>query len=212
MSVVSLEAICCSRSASIFAPISPAHGLARCSAGAKSEFEAVVWSGFLEASMAIVLSPLLGFVLALVLMGAVSWIFFRGTPLAVDTWLRTPRFGLAATTHKKTMGVISVLLYSQGYVPKGFYVPRVLSCRGAMTFGTLFDGWRVVNTIGAKITWLMPMRRALLPREPSSGLRRSHPPPWVDSASSAPGSRLVYTARARPTGRAIVDSVLASAH
>ena len=135
---------------------------------AKSGFEAVVWSGFLKTSAAIVLSPMLGFVLALVLVGAVSWIFVRKTPLAVDTLFRTLQFGSAAlyslghggNDAQKTMGIISVLLYSQGYMPKGFYVPLwvVLSCQGAMAFGTLFGGWRIVHTMGSKITRLTPMR------------------------------------------------------
>ena len=135
---------------------------------AKSGFEAVVWSGFLKTSAAIVLSPVLGFVLALVLVGAVSWIFVRKTPLAVDTLFRTLQFGSAAlyslghggNDAQKTMGIISVLLYSQGYMPKGFYVPLwvVLSCQGAMAFGTLFGGWRIVHTMGSKITRLTPMR------------------------------------------------------
>ena len=138
---------------------------------AKSGFEAVVWSGFLKTSAAIVLSPMLGFVLALVLVGAVSWIFVRKTPLAVDTWLRTPRFGLAATTHKKTMGVISVLLYSQGYVPKGFYVPRVLSCRpSAAACPSSFACVRVPSRVLPRI--VQPRRRPAVPERPSRLCRR----------------------------------------
>jgi PiT family inorganic phosphate transporter len=135
---------------------------------ARSGFEAVVWSGFLKTSAAIVVSPLLGFVLALSLVAAVSWIFVRLTPLAVDNLFRTLQFGSAAlyslghggNDAQKTMGVISVLLYSQGYMPNGFQVPLwvVLSCQAAMAFGTLFGGWRIVHTMGSKITRLTPMR------------------------------------------------------
>jgi PiT family inorganic phosphate transporter len=135
---------------------------------ARSGFGAVVWSGFLKTSAAIVVSPLLGFVLALSLVAAVSWIFVRSTPLAVDNLFRTLQFGSAAlyslghggNDAQKTMGVISVLLYSQGYMPNGFQVPLwvVLSCQAAMAFGTLFGGWRIVHTMGSKITRLTPMR------------------------------------------------------
>ena len=135
---------------------------------AKSGLNAVVWSGFLKTSAAIVLSPLLGFVLALALVMAVSWIFVRSTPLAVDTLFRTMQFASAAlyslghggNDAQKTMGIISVLLYSQGYMPGGFHVPLwvVLSCQAAMALGTLFGGWRIVHTMGSRITRLSPMR------------------------------------------------------
>jgi PiT family inorganic phosphate transporter len=58
------------------------------------------------------------------------------------------------------MGIIAVLLYSQGYMPTGFHVPLwvVLSCQAAMALGTLLGGWRIVHTMGSKITRLSPMR------------------------------------------------------
>ena len=135
---------------------------------ARAGWHAVVWSGFLSTAAAIVTSPLVGFVLALALVAIVSWIFVRSTPLAVDTHFRTLQFGSAAlyslghggNDAQKTMGIISVLLYSQGYMPDGFRVPLwvVLSCQAAMAFGTLFGGWRIVHTMGSKITRLSPMR------------------------------------------------------
>jgi PiT family inorganic phosphate transporter len=135
---------------------------------ARAGFSAVVWSGFLKTVAAIVLSPLLGFVLALFLVAAVSWIFVRKTPLAVDTLFRTLQFvsaslyslGHGGNDAQKTMGVIAVLLYSQGYMANGFHVPLwvVLSCQTAMALGTLFGGWRIVHTMGSKITHLSPMR------------------------------------------------------
>ena len=92
----------------------------------------------------------------------------RSTPLAVDNLFRTLQFGSAAlyslghggNDAQKTMGIISVLLYSQGYMPNGFQVPLwvVLSCQAAMALGTLFGGWRIVHTMGSKITRLTPMR------------------------------------------------------
>jgi len=135
---------------------------------ARMGWKAVVWSGFLKTTAAIVISPVVGFVLALLLVAAVSWIFIRKTPLAVDTLFRTLQFVSAAAYSlghggndaQKTMGIISVLLYSQGYMKHGFEVPLwvVLSCQAAMALGTLFGGWRIVHTMGSKITRLTPMR------------------------------------------------------
>ena len=135
---------------------------------ARAGLDAVVWSGFLKTVAAIVLSPSLGFVLALLLVAAVSWMFLRWTPLSVDTMFRALQFASAAlyslghggNDAQKTMGVISVLLYSQGYMPGGFHVPLwvVLACQATMALGTLFGGWRIVHTVGSKITRLSPMR------------------------------------------------------
>jgi PiT family inorganic phosphate transporter len=152
-------------------PSSSSHALIGALVGAgiaRSGFQSIVWSGFFKTSAAIVLSPLLGFVLALGLVAAVSWIFIRATPFAVDRIFRTLQFASAAlyslghggNDAQKTMGIIAVLLYSQGYMPKGFHVPMwvVLSCQAAMALGTLFGGWRIVHTMGSKITRLSPMR------------------------------------------------------
>lgn len=135
---------------------------------ARAGFHAIVWAGFLKTASAIVLSPLVGFALALALSAAVSWIFLRSTPFAVDKLFRTAQFGSAAlyslghggNDAQKTMGIIAVLLYSQGYMPEGFHVPLwvVLACQSAMALGTLFGGWRIVHTMGSKITRLSPMR------------------------------------------------------
>jgi PiT family inorganic phosphate transporter len=135
---------------------------------ARAGFGAVVWSGFLKTAVAIVMSPLFGFVLALILVAAVSWIFVRSTPLAVDTTFRTLQFisaalyslGHGGNDAQKTMGIIAVLLYSQGHMPGGFHVPFwvVISCQAAMALGTLFGGWRIVHTMGSKITRLTPMQ------------------------------------------------------
>jgi PiT family inorganic phosphate transporter len=135
---------------------------------ARAGLHAVVWSGFLKTAAAIVVSPVLGFALALLLVAAVSWTFLRWSPLAVDTHFRTLQFvsaslyslGHGGNDAQKTMGVIAVLLYSQGYMPGGFHIPLwvVLSCQAAMALGTLSGGWRIVHTMGSKITRLSPMR------------------------------------------------------
>lgn len=115
----------------------------------------------------IVLSPLLGFVLAFVLMTVVILIFFRSTPRRVDRWGRRLQLlsaslyslGHGGNDAQKTMGIISVLLFSQGLLGPTFHVPLwvVLSCQAAMGLGTLFGGWRIVETMGMKITKLKPI-------------------------------------------------------
>lgn len=135
---------------------------------AKVGFSAIVWSGVSKTGAAIVLSPLTGFVLALFLVLIVSWIFARYTPFAVDRMFRNLQFvsaslyslGHGGNDAQKTMGIIAVLLFSQGHLGSEFYVPFwvVLTCQAAMAFGTLFGGWRIVRTMGSKITRLTPVQ------------------------------------------------------
>ena len=135
---------------------------------AKAGVGVIVWTGLAKTGAAIVLSPLIGFLLALLLVLAVSWAFVRSTPLAVDTTFRTLQFVSAAlyslghggNDAQKTMGIIAVLLYSQGLLGPDFYVPFwvVILCQAAMGLGTLFGGWRIVRTMGSRITRLTPMQ------------------------------------------------------
>ncbi|WP_294540520.1 inorganic phosphate transporter [uncultured Rhodoblastus sp.] len=134
---------------------------------AKSGPSAIVWSGLGKTGAAIVLSPALGFFLALLLVLAVSWACVRSTPVAVDQTFRLLQFvsasayslGHGGNDAQKTMGVIAVLLYAHGAGGE-FHVPLwvVLSCQSAMALGTLFGGWRIVHTMGSKITRLSPMQ------------------------------------------------------
>jgi inorganic phosphate transporter, PiT family len=135
---------------------------------AKGGFSAIAWSGLNITAAAIVGSPLLGFILAPALILAVSWIFVRQTPFAVDRWFRYLQFvsgslyslGHGGNDAQKTMGIIAVLLYSQGYLGQTFYVPFwiVLACQAAMGLGTLLGGWRIIRTMGSRITRLTPMQ------------------------------------------------------
>jgi PiT family inorganic phosphate transporter len=128
----------------------------------------ILWPGLGKTSAAIVLSPLLGFALALALILAVAWIFVRQTPYAVDRTFRVWQFvsaslyslGHGGNDAQKTMGIIAALLYSQGLLGETFYVPLwvVLSCHAALALGTLSGGWRIVKTMGSKITRLTPMQ------------------------------------------------------
>jgi PiT family inorganic phosphate transporter len=152
-------------------PSSSSHALVGGLVGAgvaKAGCGAMVWSGLLKTTAAIVLSPALGFFLALMLILAVSWISLRQTPFAVDNAFRHLQFisaslyslGHGGNDAQKTMGIIAVLLFSQGHLGHEFYVPLwvVLSCQSAMALGTLFGGWRIVHTMGSKITRLNPMQ------------------------------------------------------
>jgi PiT family inorganic phosphate transporter len=135
---------------------------------AKAGSAAVVWAGVSKTVAGIVLAPGLGCITALFLMLFVSWAFIRFTPFGVDRFFRRAQFfsaSLYALGHggndaQKTMGIIAVLLYSQGYMGTQFHVPFwvVLACQTAMALGTLAGGWRIVKTMGSKITRLTPMQ------------------------------------------------------
>ena len=135
---------------------------------AKTGGSAIVFSGVFKTVLAIFMSPAIGFMLALILVLVVSWIFVRQTPFAVDRTFRVMQFisaslyslGHGGNDAQKTMGIIAVLLFSQGYLGDTFHVPFwvVISCQAAMAIGTLFGGWRIVHTMGSKITKLNPMQ------------------------------------------------------
>jgi PiT family inorganic phosphate transporter len=152
-------------------PSSSSHALIGGLAGAgimKAGFAAIVWKGLGITGAGIVLSPALGFFLAVLLVLAVSWVFVRSTPLAVDNFFRVSQLlsaslyslGHGGNDAQKTMGIIAVLLYSQGRLGESFYVPFwvVLSCQAAMGIGTLMGGWRIVHTMGSRITRLHPVQ------------------------------------------------------
>src|SRR5690242_4573768 len=135
---------------------------------AKAGISAVVWAGVFKTLGGIVLAPGLGCGLALLLMLIVSWMFVRFTPYAVDRIFRRVQFisascyalGHGGNDAQKTMGIIAVLLYSQGALGAKFYVPFwvVIACQIAMAAGTLAGGWRIVRTMGSRITRLTPMQ------------------------------------------------------
>ena len=152
-------------------PSSSSHALIGGLAGAavtKAGLGSIVWSGLGLTAAAIVFSPLLGFFLALLLVLTVSWVFVRSSPSAVDNTFRTLQFvsaslyslGHGGNDAQKTMGIIAVLLYSQGLLGPTFHIPLwvVLSCQAAMALGTLVGGWRIVHTMGSRITRLHPVQ------------------------------------------------------
>ncbi len=135
---------------------------------AKGGLNAVVWSGLTKTVLAIVLSPLSGFLLAMLLALGVAWSFVKSTPGFADSTFRKLQFvsaslyslGHGGNDAQKTMGIIAALLLSHGVGGAEFNVPYwvVLSCQIAMALGTLFGGWRIVHTMGSKITRLSPMQ------------------------------------------------------
>jgi PiT family inorganic phosphate transporter len=133
---------------------------------AKAGLGAIVWSGVFKTSSFIFLSPAIGLLLALLLVLLVSWVFVRSTPHNVERRFRRYQLvsaslyslGHGGNDAQKTMGIITILLYSQGQLSGEFHVPLwvVLSCQAAMGLGTLMGGWRIVHTMGSKITRLTP--------------------------------------------------------
>jgi PiT family inorganic phosphate transporter len=133
----------------------------------KGGVSSLVVSGLVKISVSIILSPLLGMVLGLFSMTVVSTLLFRSTPQKVDRLFRRLQLVSAAlysvghggNDAQKTMGIIAVLLFSAGMLGEKFYVPFwvVLGCYSALGLGTLFGGWRIVRTMGMKITKLKPV-------------------------------------------------------
>jgi PiT family inorganic phosphate transporter len=151
-------------------PSSSSHALIGGLAGAavaKGGVGTLVASGFLKTMLAIVLSPLLGFAIGALLMVAVAWIGSRSTPRRMDRWFKRLQFvsaalyslGHGSNDAQKTMGIIWMLLIAASLLgpkdPLPFWV--VLACQSAMGLGTLFGGWRIVKTMGMKITKLRPI-------------------------------------------------------
>ena len=150
-------------------PSSSSHALVGGLVGAgiaKAGTCAVVAAGLMKTSIAIILSPLFGMLLALILMIAVLWIYEKSSPYPTERRFNKLQFvssslyslGHGGNDAQKTMGIIAVLLYANGYLQGDFHVPFwvVISCQVAMGLGTLFGGWRIVRTMGMGITRIRP--------------------------------------------------------
>jgi PiT family inorganic phosphate transporter len=135
---------------------------------ANAGWKAIVWPGLEKTAGAIVVSPFTGMAIALLLVLLVSWLFMRAAPARVDAIFRRVQFisaSLYALGHggndaQKTMGIIAALLYAHGKLTGAFTVPFwvVVSCNFAMALGTLLGGWRIVHTMGSRITRLSPLQ------------------------------------------------------
>jgi len=150
-------------------PTSSSHALIGGYAGAavaKAGWIAVVPTGWTKTLMFIILSPLIGMLLGLLLMTAIFWIFRWTPPSRVDRWFRRLQllsaafFSLnhGANDAQKTMGIIAGVLFAAGYI-QTFDIPFwvVLAAHSAIGLGTLAGGWRIIHTMGSKITKLQPV-------------------------------------------------------
>lgn len=124
----------------------------------------VQWTGLNKTLVAIVLSPTLGMILAMIIMLVTSWLGVRATAAGADRAFRLLHLmssalyslGHGLNDAQKTMGIIAVLLYSTGYMQGEFHVPHwvALSCYVAIGLGTLTGGWKIIETMGTRITKL----------------------------------------------------------
>lgn len=127
--------------------------------------EALIWSGWIKTLLFMVAAPVLGLALAYVFMVSVYWLFRRSTPKKMDVYFRRLQLLSAAVysySHgtndaQKTMGIITGLLVTGGYL-ETFHVPVwvILSAHAAIALGTLTGGWRIVHTMGVRLTKLRP--------------------------------------------------------
>jgi len=124
-------------------------------------------AGILKVLLAIILSPLLGMIIGGILMFMMMRLFFYATPHKVNSWFRHLQFfsaafislGHGSNDAQKTMGIIAILLYSTHLLGDTFYVPLwvIITCNFVIALGTFFGGWRIVKTMGMKITKLKPI-------------------------------------------------------
>jgi PiT family inorganic phosphate transporter len=151
-------------------PSSSSHALIGGLAGAaivNAGISALIPAGIYKILLFIVLSPLLGLVLGFGMMVVVIWVCWRIRPSRVDRWFRRLQLVSAAlyslghgtNDAQKTMGIIAGLLFSAGYLGKEFYVPIwvILAAHAAIGLGTLAGGWRIVKTMGMRLTKLKPV-------------------------------------------------------
>jgi inorganic phosphate transporter, PiT family len=151
-------------------PTSSSHALIGGFAGAavaKAGFAALLLSGLVKIVVFIVLAPVLGLALGFTLMVATLWIFRRSRPSRVDVLFRRLQLLSAASYSlghgtndaQKTMGIIAILLFSSGYLGPEFYVPIwvILAAHAAIGLGTMAGGWRIVKTMGMRLTKLRPV-------------------------------------------------------
>jgi PiT family inorganic phosphate transporter len=149
-------------------PVSSSHALIGGYAGAavaKAGWGAIIASGWTKTLLFIAFAPLIGLVLGFTLMTSVTWLFRKWSPFRLDKLFRRLQLlsaGLYSLGHggndaQKTMGIITGLLVASGHLQR-FEVPLwvILISHASIAFGTMFGGWRIVKTMGTKITKLQP--------------------------------------------------------
>jgi PiT family inorganic phosphate transporter len=152
-------------------PSSSSHALIGGIVGAvisKAGASALVLSSIVKTVVFIFVSPLMGFLLGSLMLIAVSWFFRRSTPSRIDRWFRRLQLvsagayslGHGGNDAQKTIGIVWMLLIATGYTAVGDKAPPnwvVLTCYSAIAMGTLFGGWRIVKTMGQRLTKLKPV-------------------------------------------------------
>src|SRR6202012_5829348 len=135
-------------------------------AGARSGVQAIILSGWTKTLGFLILPPLIGLVLGWALSILTLWVFRRSTPRRVDALFRRLQLlsaalyslGHGTNDAQKTMGIIAGVLFTAGYI-KVFTIPVwvILAAHTAIGLGTLSGGWRIIHTMGSKITKLQPV-------------------------------------------------------
>jgi len=151
-------------------PTSSSHALIGGMVGAaliKKGFSALVLPGIIKTVAFIFICPIVGMIFGLIIGTIVHWLFRKATPLQVDHIFRKGQLFSAAlyslghggNDAQKTMGIIAGLLFSAGLLGNKFHIPLwvVLACQSAIALGTMFGGWRIVKTMGQKVTKLKPV-------------------------------------------------------
>jgi PiT family inorganic phosphate transporter len=133
---------------------------------ARSGVQAIILSGWTKTLVFIILAPLIGLILGWIISVLILWIFRRSTPLRVDALFRRLQLlsaalyslGHGTNDAQKTMGIIAGILFTAGYI-KVFTIPMwvILAAHTAIGLGTLSGGWRIIHTMGSKITKLQPV-------------------------------------------------------
>jgi PiT family inorganic phosphate transporter len=150
-------------------PTSSSHALMGGYAGAavvKAGFGAIILAGWYKTLLFILLAPAIGLILGLFLEIIMTWIVHKKNPAVIDKWSRRLQvvssalysLGHGGNDAQKTMGIIASLLLAGGII-KTFHIPFwvVIACQGAIAIGTLSGGWRIIKTMGQKITKLKPI-------------------------------------------------------
>ena len=137
------------------------------SAMAKSGTQYLVWAGIQKTVIFIFIAPVLGFIIGMFMAVLVFRVFYKTSPFKVDKVFRIGQLisaamyslGHGGNDAQKTMGIIASLLFSAGYLGPVFHIPLwiVLSCHGAIAIGTMLGGWRIVKTMGQKLSKLRPI-------------------------------------------------------
>ena len=151
-------------------PTSSSHALVGGFVGAavtKAGFGSLIAAGLIKICLFIVLAPLIGLCLGFFVMSLTNLLFRNTAPSRVDKYFRRLQLlsaslyslGHGGNDAQKTMGIIAVLLFSSGHLGETFYVPVwvIVSCHLMIALGTMFGGWRIVKTMGMKITKLQPV-------------------------------------------------------